>query len=282
MAKCTSMATVTSAPFRVTVIAGPSPSIQVSATTQQICPGDDVLFTAAVQNAGSNYSLQWQLNGNNVGENKDSYSSATLHNGDVVICVLTAGSSTCMAGQQVTSNQTIISVRILPAIVLGYADTTILPGTQLLLKAAIQGNAQTWQWSPASELIDPSSVTPLTVPITHTTNFRLTVFSPEGCPTYKDVLVSVFYKLSMPNGFTPNRDGNNDVFRIPPFVTLQLEEFTIFDRWGNRIFSTKDIAMGWDGTWKGRDCAAGVYVYIIKGKTIQGEVLSKGTVILVR
>jgi len=48
------------------------------------------------------------------------------------------------------------------------------------------------------------------------------------------------------------------------------------------VFSTKDIGKGWDGTWKGQECAPGVYVYIIKGKTVKGEVLSKGTVILVR
>ena len=86
----------------------------------------------------------------------------------------------------------------------------------------------------------------------------------------------------MPNSFTPNGDGKNDVFRIPPAVTLDLDEFAVFDRWGNTVFSTKDISKGWDGTWKGQPSAPGVYVYLVKGKSIKGEVLSKGTVILVR
>jgi len=45
----------------------------------------------------------------------------------------------------------------------------------------------------------------------------------------------------MPNAFTPNGDGKNDVFRIPPDATLNLEEFSIYDRWGAKIFSTKNV-----------------------------------------
>jgi gliding motility-associated-like protein len=42
----------------------------------------------------------------------------------------------------------------------------------------------------------------------------------------------------MPNAFTPNGDGKNDVFRIPPGTSLQLKEFSIYDEWGTKVFST--------------------------------------------
>jgi gliding motility-associated-like protein len=281
-AKCTSQVAVTSAPVTMKVLSQASPAIQVVASTEQICPGDDVLFTAAVQNAGDGYSFQWLVNGSKVGENKDVYSDATLRNGDIVSCALTAGSNTCMSGQQVSSNKTIITVRQLPIITLGFTDTTVMPGVEVKLRAVIEGSVQSWQWSPSGEMSDVYSLTPVTVPLSQTTSFRFTASSPEGCSTYKDALVRVFYKLSMPNSFTPNGDGRNDVFRIPPAVTIELEEFAVFDRWGNRLFSTRDTGNGWDGTWKGQACAPGVYVYVVKGKTIKGEVLSKGTVTLVR
>ncbi|HEY4207894.1 MAG TPA: gliding motility-associated C-terminal domain-containing protein [Puia sp.] len=281
-ASCTSVAAVTSAPVPIKVLSEASPVIQVTASAQQICPGDKVSFSAAVQNSGDSYSLQWLLNGNKVGENKDGYSNAVLRDGDVVICALTAGVGACMAGQEVNSNKTTISVRKLPVVVLGFTDTTVVPGAEVRLRAAIDGGAHSWQWSPPASVSDAFSLTPVTTPMVANTNFRLTVYSTEGCPTYKDAVIRVFYNLSMPNSFTPNGDGRNDVFRIPPLVTLELDEFAVFDRWGSRVFSTRNASVGWDGTWKGQACAPGVYVYVVKGKTIKGEVLTKGTVMLVR
>ena len=86
----------------------------------------------------------------------------------------------------------------------------------------------------------------------------------------------------MPNAFTPNGDGINDVFRIPPGILIELKEFSVFDRWGNKIFTTLNSAKGWDGTFKGQQAASGVYVYIIKGSDYKGPVLAKGSVVLVR
>ena len=86
----------------------------------------------------------------------------------------------------------------------------------------------------------------------------------------------------MPNAFTPNGDSHNDVFRIPPDTYLNLREFSIFNRWGNKIFTTTDITKGWDGYTNGLPCENGTYVYIITGTNDSGEISLKGTVILVR
>ena len=88
--------------------------------------------------------------------------------------------------------------------------------------------------------------------------------------------------VSMPNAFSPNADGNNDIFRITPGATLQLNEFSIFDRWGRIIFTTKEITKGWDGTINGRIADPGSYIYIVKGADEKGSVFLKGTVMLVR
>jgi gliding motility-associated-like protein len=86
----------------------------------------------------------------------------------------------------------------------------------------------------------------------------------------------------MPNAFTPNGDGINDVFRIPPGMTLQLTELDVYDRWGMRVFSTRNIGQGWDGTVGGGLAPAGTYVYIVSGSDLKGPVSAKGTVMLVR
>ncbi|HEX9513415.1 MAG TPA: gliding motility-associated C-terminal domain-containing protein [Puia sp.] len=280
--KCVAQASVISSSIIMKVSTVVGPSITISASANPICPGDSVVFIATVQNAGNAPSYQWLLNGVKSGGNNSSYGNAHLSDGDVVSCALTANNAACITNQPVLSNTELISVRQVPVIILATADTTILPGRQIILGASVRGNVQSWQWIPANELTDPYSLTPLTIPMVSTTLFQLDLVSPEGCSVHKNVLVSVFYKLAMPDSFTPNGDGKNDLFRIPPNVSMQLKEFSVFDRWGNRIFSTKDIGKGWDGTYKGLACTPGTYVFMVSGSNANGDIFSRGTVILLR
>ena len=96
-------------------------------------------------------------------------------------------------------------------------------------------------------------------------------------------MVSPALPFLIPDAFTPNGDGHNDIFRIPPGVDLALEEFEIFNKWGTQVFATNNINTGWDGTYKGEFSEVGVYVYFIKGKTSAGKpVFLKGIVALIR
>jgi gliding motility-associated-like protein len=64
----------------------------------------------------------------------------------------------------------------------------------------------------------------------------------------------------LPSGFTPNNDGENDIFIIRggPFTAV---DFKIYNNWGQLIFSTTDINEGWDGTYMGEDAPVGVYTW---------------------
>ena len=108
----------------------------------------------------------------------------------------------------------------------------------------------------------------------------------EGCT---DTTSSRYYyipELYMPNAFTPNYDGHNDVFK--PFTgrtTLEPYLLQIYNRWGQLIFSSSDPEKGWDGKFDGKHCDTGVYVYILNyrnGAEGSTEIISrKGTVILI-
>jgi gliding motility-associated-like protein len=108
------------------------------------------------------------------------------------------------------------------------------------------------------------------------------VTNPEGCTGSAEAIVKIYKPLVMPTAFTPNNDGLNDVFRIPPNVLLSLGDFSIYDRWGNRIFSTNDAAKGWDGKVGGILSNPGVFVYVIKGNSGGKEISLKGTFLLIR
>ena len=94
--------------------------------------------------------------------------------------------------------------------------------------------------------------------------------------------ISVTPKILMPNAFTPNDDGRNDI--IKPVLTFipQKYIFQVFDRWGSRIFETTDSEIGWDGSVNGGGKASeGVYIYYILLTTTKGiEVEQRGEITL--
>jgi gliding motility-associated-like protein len=71
-------------------------------------------------------------------------------------------------------------------------------------------------------------------------------------------------KTYIPNIFSPNDDGINDIFQ-PFSEVVTFEKLMIFDRWGNRIYETKERDPFWNGKFQGNDCIPGVYVYMIEG-----------------
>jgi len=70
--------------------------------------------------------------------------------------------------------------------------------------------------------------------------------------------------LDMPNAFSPNGDGVNDIYRAKTNYQNIVEfEATIFDRWGVKIFSWTNIDEGWDGTYNGKKCPEGTYYVVV-------------------
>lgn len=102
---------------------------------------------------------------------------------------------------------------------------------------------------------------------------RLIAKNTNGCKdtTFTEIEIDPEYHFYIPNAFTPDNDGNNDIFTT---VGEEIEEFTmmIYNRWGELIYETYDLNSGWDGTTKGGETLAmeGVYVYKIKLRDWEG------------
>ncbi len=115
----------------------------------------------------------------------------------------------------------------------------------------------------------------------------LVVTNEYGCvdTVFKIVIVDEDVAVYIPNTFTPNDDGVNDVFTIKG-LGLKSEGFymEIFDRWGTLVYSNKDINKGWDGTIKGVKAADGIYVYNVQviGDNNVGKKDFKGHVTLLK
>lgn len=86
--------------------------------------------------------------------------------------------------------------------------------------------------------------------------------SPENCKdtTFQTIFIDEVYSLHIANAFTPDGDNINDIFK-PAHTGIQSIEFTIFDRWGEKLFETNQLNRGWDGTYKNVQSKQDVYVY---------------------
>lgn len=107
----------------------------------------------------------------------------------------------------------------------------------------------------------------------------------NNCGIYTDdiIVTEGLCKLVMPNSFTPNGDGLNDVFRVKyPFAVKEFQ-FFIYNRFGEKIFETRDMQKGWDGTWKSVKQDTGSYIWIIKIKGLNDNTeTSSGTITIIR
>ncbi len=114
----------------------------------------------------------------------------------------------------------------------------------------------------------------------------LTVTTDDGCTATFTLspLVEVFEvpDIFIPNSFTPNEDGNNDVLYVYGEY-VNLDDFIIFNQYGNEVFRTSDINVGWDGSWKGVQQPGGVYVYqAVLSDSVGNLYEEQGTVTLIR
>jgi gliding motility-associated-like protein len=113
--------------------------------------------------------------------------------------------------------------------------------------------------------------------------YSLSVTSTDGCTALAKEEVDIFYDLLMPNAFTPDGDGVNDIFRVPQSISTTVDKFLVFNRWGQEVFSAKGRE-GWDGRLNGKDEPGGTYVWLVAyyDPITKKHVMKKGTVELIR
>lgn len=114
---------------------------------------------------------------------------------------------------------------------------------------------------------------------------KLSVISRWGCTAADSVYITArpCCELFLPNAFSPNNDGRNDVFRIVTAGHHDIRNFRIVNRWGQTVFETRDERNGWNGTFNGKDQDAGTYFYYLQ-YSCQGSGMmeQKGELILLR
>ncbi|HEY4149387.1 MAG TPA: gliding motility-associated C-terminal domain-containing protein [Chitinophagaceae bacterium] len=277
-AACVTTATATGNVITMNVIQQNSPSATVTPSATEICEGDPVVFTTVATNAGTSQVWQWMVNGSNAGNNAPTYTTKSLANGDQVACTVTGNQACSIPG---VSTAVTMIVDPLPTIVFT-PDTLFRGNGGVSLDPSITGSIASYQWTPDDALSASTIANPVAAPQKSTT-YQLLVTTDKGCTASASVIVIPHLPLVMANGFTPNGDGHNDIFRIPLGAPIVLDRFVVFSRSGVEVFSTRNVSEGWDGTYHGQPMSGGTYVYMISGKNTSGQpIILKGTIVLIR
>lgn len=180
----------------------------------------------------------------------------------------------------------VMTIHSKPPIILTHVtiDQVIPIGGSIQLNA---DSAWVYVWSPNDGTLSNANINnPIATPIDSVTTYMVVGMSPYGCRDSAFVTIRVDPTVTefIPEAFTPNGDGLNDVFRVFNLGYYQkLVDFRIYNRWGHEVFNTINAKQGWDGTMNGVPQDMGVYYYQVIVSNPDGKQKSlKGSVTLIR
>jgi gliding motility-associated-like protein len=254
------------------------------------------VLPAPVADAGNDTSVCYGTNGILHGSGGVSYSwtpSFFLSNDTIAEPVVSGATGSVVYTLQVTDASgcrsaqadTVVLRVVPPASVSAGRDTIVATGEPVQLSAidANHSGFDQYTWSPADGLNDATSKDPVAV-LEHSVTYEVRAMTPEGCVAQDTVKITVYKgpAVYVPNSFTPNGDGHNDVLRvIMPGGTLR--NFIVFNRWGQEVFRTANPSVGWDGCLNGTAQPAGAFVWMVDAVDYTGKMIqTKGTVVLIR
>jgi|GEM_PF-1960389 len=239
----------------IAITAMPPPEIDLGGD-RDICPEETIVLDAT-HGTGSRYV--W-----NTGETTPAVSVTEADTYDVAVTTDIG----CMGGDTV-----LLSYYPKPVVRLG-RDTTVCEETPLLLSAQSL-NTDSLRWS------DGSYGSGLA--IRYGGAYMVTAINKCGTASDTINVRQIFCDIWLPNAFTPDGDGLNDQYRILGNIgRMEGVTFSIFNRWGERIFTTHDKYQGWDGHYKGVYAQLGTYVYMLEYSMDGHPYLQKGNFHLLR
>ena len=162
-------------------------------------------------------------------------------------------------------------------------DKMIQSGTSTTLDATIVNPASfSFVWTPSLYLNNAQLLNPTANPPAGTHTYQLIATDRTTyCRNSDEMVLNVLDKLAIPTGFTPNRDGKNDRWRIIGLGLYPQAKYRVYDRAGQIVFEGGANSLGWDGNYKGQPLNGGVYVYMIELNDPQKQVL-RGTLVLIK
>lgn len=257
-------------------ITQPAPIAVTDFTTEAYCNGACIGTSLITATGGTPlYSVVWN--------NPDS--STTFYINDLCEGTYTY-TVTDVNGCTFTDSVVVIYSDFIPSVVATVDEDTIYQGATTFVHAT-NNFGYTHNWTPPEGLVSPFAATSIAGPL-QTTTYYVQIADSNGCTNIDSVTIWVRIaicgepEIFIPNAFTPDNDGVNDVLFVRGNSINKLF-MTIYDRWGQQVFTAEDLKQGWDGTFKGKEAGAGVYVYYVEATCFGGfSFFKKGNITLMR
>lgn len=233
---------------QMVTVAATAPVVVNVATLDENCGNADGSARITIHGGTAPYDIVWS-NGAAA-----SALATDLVTGDYAVTVSDLNSCAATANFHIANNQT-DRVRIING------DTTINIGDEIILKAE---NAPDYQWEPIDGGISCLTCATTSARPVRDTRYIVRTITGRNCILSDTVNVKLTFNRSfqMPNAFSPNRDGVNDVFR-PKGQGLVVFNMVIYNRWGQMLYQTTDHRKGWDGKMNNLPQEVGTYIYIV-------------------
>jgi gliding motility-associated-like protein len=235
-------------------------------TTPATCGNYDGTATASATGGNGSLTYLWSVNSNST--------TVTGLSAGIYTVTVTDGTGCSVSSSAYVSSSGVLGVD-------AGNGATIFAGESTGLNAGVPIGS-TVVWTP-SVTLSCSTCSMTTASPTLTTTYTLTVNS-GGCIGIDTVTIFVEIKCGevfVPTAFSPNDDGQNDVLYVYGNC-IENMEFVIFDRWGEKVFSSSDPGFGWDGTFKGKKMDPAAFAYYLKATVDGEEVLQKGSITIVK
>lgn len=247
------------------------PAPELLATVQDGCV-NEALFFQGTQTDNATTIDRWHWNfGDGVGDVGQNASHLYNAQGTYNVELWAHATNGCLSQAVVTP------ANINAALAFAGHDTAVIKGVPFQLQGSGTGS---FLWSPATGLSNPGVIDPV-AQLENDQQYILTAMTPEGCIAKDTVLIKTFTgpAIYVPTAFTPNGDGKNETLR-PVYVGIrELKQFSVFNRWGQLVFTTNQMQKSWEG----RDAMPGTYVWLIRAVNALGQsIVQKGTVTIIR
>jgi gliding motility-associated-like protein len=160
-------------------------------------------------------------------------------------------------------------------------DLFLIEGNTEPINAIVTGNVITYLWTPATGLNNAAVLRPLATPLI-TTTYNLLATTDSNCRASDNVKITVLKRIKIPNTFTPNNDGVNDVWELENIAEYPSINLQVFNRFGQIVYTSRGFYKPWNGQFKGTqgNLPFGTYYYVLNSG-IRNEVYT-GYVVIIR